>query len=1181
ARTIAETRTRLAAQPGDKTARQELCYALLDSGWTTLALNEASVLVQQGQSDAQFLMAIVRALEHQGKHDHLTLWLERLLAADYRNAHALERLSRIAIDREDLWRANSLISTYLMHYPDDGMMLERGGHLSIRLGKHDEGKRWLEKAWSSGRKTHTIAETLGHIALNHSKDQAGAEAWFERARQLQPDTSSATLSIRRRRLENQRLQHFADFYGQDAQRQATILLRMAENSLETGEYRTALDLASRVTETQPNQADGFIIKARAQMALTRFERSRTSLKRALQLEPANPRAWWYLAELHATQALPDPDARLEALRQAVRLAPGEPVYTEAMAAFWLSRNNLDEARNWYRKATSLNQSSTNLETLRSLERRLIERDLKADESSSQGNRDALIETGRRYFALLGPAHPGYHRCLEAASLLDPEHAGLHVLTADAAIKLFLSDMQYPLLQAARAHLETALRIEPENTDALAVKAALRSWELEQPGDMPTVTEKLTSLDLLTDPQHYQDLLEAARSPDAVRAARWYMTGKILYNKNRDPAAAQYLSRALAIPSPDSAGIARALGGILRNQGDLDGAIKAYERLLAVPNLAGYHEYAIASLVIGNLHAEKARSFPRTLKDLLETWPACTNLQACLQTAPELSRFINDSINRARLAYQGYIQRSAFDTHKSRGQTMITLLSDIPSDQTAAIRRMALVQAQAGQTLLARQILHQTITNTRAGLQPSALRILMGDLADLLSREGLVNEANAVWADIMARFPNDWRSHHGHARYLFSLGEREQTIKAFERAIRLSPRDNDMRTALGFLYWKNRQPDLAVKALEESLALDEDNLHALYYMSRIELERGNLERAVTNGEHLVNRFKQAMGQNYADPRVRDMLLDTLATLARASFRAGSISKSLEYVWEGIDLDRENQFGFLALAGDIRILQNKHEEAEQFYARAVRSDPGNDLYRFKWAQAMAGCGKEEQAIRLLDELWKKSARFIRQQDVHLVYARILTQHNRRDDARLVLEDLVGNMPWLEAGYIALSRHLADDGKNTESRSILEKGLDHIKNAPDIQDALAWNLARLGGPALVRARNLAVENVRRHPQSVEYRATLGYILHGLGYPESAGRSAESALLDDAARKRQPAAETGTSIAAAERHFAARRWAQALDLIAAGEGSRELASSEKSVQAVFHLLLTKSTPQQELSPY
>ena len=69
-----------------------------------------------------------------------------------------------------------------------------------------------------------------------------------------------------------------------------------------------------------------------------------------------------------------------------------------------------------------------------------------------------------------------------------EHAGLHVLTADAAIKLFLSDMQYPLLQAARAHLETALRIEPENTDALAVKAALRSWELEQPGDMPTVTE---------------------------------------------------------------------------------------------------------------------------------------------------------------------------------------------------------------------------------------------------------------------------------------------------------------------------------------------------------------------------------------------------------------------------------------------------------------------------------------------------------------------------------------------------------------------------------------------------------------------------------------------------------------------------------------------------------------------
>jgi predicted Zn-dependent protease len=232
-------------------------------------------------------------------------------------------------------------------------------------------------------------------------------------------------------------------------------------------------------------------------------------------------------------------------------------------------------------------------------------------------------------------------------------------------------------------------------------------------------------------------------------------------------------------------------------------------------------------------------------------------------------------------------------------------------------------------------------------------------------------------------------------------------------------------------------------------------------------------------------------------------------------------------------------------------------------------------------MAGSEKEEQAIRLLDVLWKEGASFIRQHDVHLVYAQVLARQGHRKMAQTVLESMVESMPWLESGYIALARKLADDGKLAEAINVLEKGLNHIRTAPSVRDALAWYLASRGKSDLTRARNLALENVTLYPNSVEYRATLGYILLTLGLPASAVTSADPATLHARASARQPAAELGTTIAAAERHFAAGRWDQALELIAAGEGSREIISSENAAQAVFRMILAKSSPPHEFSPY
>ena len=1167
---IQRYRQDLQKRPYDAAPRAALVDLYLEAGWLNLALDETRNLIQAGRGNAHLLTRITQRLDEEGLYDYLPYWLEQLLRFDHRNAFALERLAKEALARGDLWLANTHYVAYTRYYPDNAAMLEEAGFLYMRTGKNLDGRRSLERAYALGRRSYQLITALGSFALNSDNRQDVAERYFEEARLYLPDDEHGGNRYRiesRLGLETQRLRQFASFFEFEPQRLARVLTRIAENLFELGDYRQALEEAKRVLELNDTAVPALLVAGRAELKLREFQRAFQFLTQAMKLDPDNALVYWGLAQYYAEEEVQNDRLYAQNLKKASGKNPREPRYCLALARHYQKNENHKEALKWYRQAEKLEPSQAITENIQREKRRLAEQELSRKEASAQGNSDRLFDVALKYRERLGEGHPGYFRCLDAASRLKPAHTGLHILSASAALSRFAADTDYDVYLAARRHVEAALRQTPDNAYALAMQYSLLWYDTRAANDPSYLVNALAKLDRNNSPYYYEDLLASLQGQKEARAARYYMTAKVLYNKNQDPAAQLYLEKALTLSPRDPAGISQALGNILREHGDHYGAIRAYDRVLSNPGLASHNDYAIVSLIIGNIYADIARSAPFNLAALRHARPDSTNAKAVFAAIPEFTNEVTAAIQKARQYYEGYIQRANFDIHKARGRILVNALGSISTTSAGMARRVAGIFAEAGETEFAIAILKLALEGLPANARDA--RFAMNDLAELLAHIGQTEEANAVWEKLVKLYPDDWRSHRSYVRYLIAQGEYAKVIETFEQAARLSPRESDIHTVLAFLYWRQGASEKAVSALERALSLDAENLYALYYITKIELERANFTKAISYGDKLKENFKKSMEQNYADESVRDMFLDTLSTLARVAFRAGNITRCLEYTYEGIDLDRENRFAFLTLAGDVRILQQKYDEAEQLYARAVQADPGNASYRLRWAEASIFSGKDEQARSLLHDLYRRETQFTKRQDLLLLYADFLTKRGEERSAARVLENLIREQGYNQAGYLALSHLQSENNQEDKAIDTLERGITFIQNAPVLKDALAWLLANTRPEELPRARQLALENVTTHPDNIDYRATLGYIFLQIGQSASATKPMKLEETERLARVRQPRPVMGSTIEAAMIHYQCDRFVEALDTIAKGEGSRELARSIQAEENLFALLL------------
>src|ERR1019366_8329172 len=121
--------------------------------------------------------------------------------------------------------------------------------------------------------------------------------------------------------------------------------------LDAQQYAESARAFRRVTEMRPDYADAFTNVAIADSQWERFDDARTSLEKALQLAPHNPRALYYLALVERIQG--HPAAAIADLREVTTQYPRSRDAHRELGFSLYQMHKYDEARTEYENVQSI------------------------------------------------------------------------------------------------------------------------------------------------------------------------------------------------------------------------------------------------------------------------------------------------------------------------------------------------------------------------------------------------------------------------------------------------------------------------------------------------------------------------------------------------------------------------------------------------------------------------------------------------------------------------------------------------------------------------------------------------------------------------------------------------------------------------------------------------------------
>ncbi len=396
--------------------------------------------------------------------------------------------------------------------------------------------------------------------------------------------------------------------------------------------------------------------------------------------------------------------------------------------------------------------------------------------------------------------------------------------------------------------------------------------------------------------------------------------------------------------------------------------------------------------------------------------------------------------------------------------------------------------------------------TASGTGGEELGEAQGTLAMLYHAHQLVPAALVSYELAVANDPTDFRWPYFGGQAFFSEGRLDEATRAFRRALELDSQDLPARLSLGRALQAGGLFAEARRELEAVLVREPGNVLALFHLSQVAAEEGQIEEAVALAEKGLGLQPKAepivrslaglygrLGQRdkaaalltrpatdtilASDPRMSE--LAALAVSGRAYLDRG-VAAFTERRWPeaeaafrqaltGLPEDAEVHLNL----GSALFQQNRSAEAEASFRRALELKPDLAKGHFNLGTLLAAAGKRDEAIRSYEralelEPGDLGARFNlgnallslgRFAAADAAFAAVLAKEPARSPARLGRSVALGRL-----------------GRDAEARQVLEEGLQGQPNDAQLLHGLARLLAaspdaavRDGARALALAQRL----------------------------------------------------------------------------------------------------------------
>ena len=349
---------------------------------------------------------------------------------------------------------------------------------------------------------------------------------------------------------------------------------------------------------------------------------------------------------------------------------------------------------------------------------------------------------------------------------------------------------------------------------------------------------------------------------------------------------------------------------------------------------------------------------------------------------------------------------------------------------------------------------------------------------------------------------------------FQAGKLEEAFASFQQAAALEPNDAIVQSWLGFISFRQRRYDDAVKYLNKSIQLNANNSDTYNNLGNAYLAKGDTDAAIENYRKAVELVKDQPGK-HADPYYN---------LGNALVKRGDVNAALSAFLEAEQQDPtdpliQNNLGF--------VYERKHTQdpdanpiapAVEHYRKAVERQPDNAVFqRNLGLAARKADGMRALAIQALKRAVQLDPK---EYNSHLALAEEYQNAKQNNEAIAEYKAAVALrpdefVPQYNLGllYARLARESASTaGRNAQYTNALTQLMQAEKLRPTdhrVLSALGWANYQIGRlDDAVKWYGKAIQAGPTGPELQAAHANLGLVLEKLGETDEAIRHWKEAL-------------------------------------------------------------------------
>lgn len=324
--------------------------------------------------------------------------------------------------------------------------------------------------------------------------------------------------------------------------------------------------------------------------------------------------------------------------------------------------------------------------------------------------------------------------------------------------------------------------------------------------------------------------------------------------------------------------------------------------------------------------------------------------------------------------------------------------------------------------------------------------------------------------------------------LLKISDPASAREAFELALKKEPRYLPAIANLAELDLQAKQPEKAIKRLEELEKLDPGN-------ANIALARATLAtRTGADPAEVLKWLQRAVQMDPRDARARMLLVER-------HFNAGRVQAALEAAQSALVVLPDHVMLVYALARSQQQLGDQRQALASF-SRMVRLAPKEPAGYLGLASVHMATGRLDDASKTLDQLLAFAPRVA---DARRMAVEVAIQRKQFDQALVLTRQLRRDWPDHSAGYAMEGEVLIAQERWASAATILRAGLE--KQQPE---ALVprLHLALLKENKTPQANALATDWLGKHPKDLSFLRYLGETAHAAGNMDEAQTRFEQAL-------------------------------------------------------------------------